>query len=324
MGVRPVCATGRFRIPNAVVAEENQKWLEEGNQWYAAEQISPGLEDAVKRMAQIRLDKFLANAGCGTRSEVKKILKKGLVTVNGEAAAKPEAKIDDQTDQVFCQGKEISVPGFSYYMLNKPAGYLSATKDERLPVVLDLLHEPNKESLFPAGRLDIDTVGLLLLTNDGALAHALLSPQSHVDKTYLARLDDPVTEEDCRKFREGFSIGERRDTLPADLKNLSPEELQAMTGEVPDEKKDLSGQPGLDPSFPAAQSWVSVTIREGKFHQVKRMFEAVGRQVLFLKRISFGSLKLDETLSPGEYRGLTKEEIEGLKNDVARKTGGHL
>lgn len=159
----------------------------------------------------VRLDKFLANAGCGTRSEVKQLLKKGLVTINGEPAKKPEQKIDPDMDRIICQGQQINLEEFVYYMLNKPAGYLSATEDRHQPVVLDLLHETKKDDVFPVGRLDIDTEGLLLLTNDGALAHELLSPKKHVDKTYYAKIEGLVTEEDCQRFADGLDIGEKKD-----------------------------------------------------------------------------------------------------------------
>lgn len=241
-------------------------------------------------MTQVRLDKFLANAGCGTRSEVKQLLKKGLVEVNGVTVREAEKKIDPKTDQIICRGEPISEMGLVYYMLNKPAGYLSATQDARGPVVLDLIHEKKKSELFPVGRLDIDTEGLLLLTNDGPLAHELLSPKKHVDKCYRAEIEGIVTEEDCRLFEEGLDIGEKRLTMPADLRILE-------TAEEPE-----------------PHSHIEVTIREGKYHQVKRMFEAVGKKVRYLERISMGSLVLDRSLERGSYRKLTDEEIEELKN----------
>lgn len=316
-------------------------------------------------MAQIRLDKFLANAGCGTRTEVKQLLKKGLVTVNGEVLLRPEIKIDDTADRVSCQGKDVSPACFYYYMLNKPAGYLSATRDDRQPVVLDLMKEPGKEGLFPVGRLDIDTEGLLLLTNDGALAHGLLAPGRHVEKTYLALLDGPLTEEDCRKFEEGLDIGEKRMTMPARLVYPAEADAAALRWEkdsgkagtrlMEEQRKgsfsrirryaekasrgngsqavdglpkgsDSQAVDGLSKesgSF-AGEFWARVTVCEGKYHQVKRMFEAVGRSVRYLKRVSMGSLRLDPALASGEYRRLTREEIEGLRNDVKREKSGHI
>lgn len=246
-------------------------------------------------MAQLRLDKYLSNAGCGTRTEVKQMLKKGLVTVNGVPASKPELKVDPDKDEIVCRGNSICFQQYRYFMLHKPAGYLSATEDRHQPVVLDLIKEVKKEELFPVGRLDIDTEGLLLLTNDGALAHELLSPKKHVDKTYFAKIAGQVTEEDCEKFREGLDIGEKKPTMPAKLvvKRVYQEEQQVY-------------------------SEIEVTIQEGKFHQVKRMFEAVGKKVVYLKRLSMGNLRLDDTLQPGIYRSLTEEEIEGLRKHVGK------
>ena len=240
-------------------------------------------------MAWQRLDKYLSNAGCGTRTEVKQLLKKGLVTVNGVPAAKPEQKVDSEKDQIFCKGAAVCLEQYRYFMLYKPAGYLSATEDRRQSVVLDLIKEKKKEDLFPVGRLDMDTEGLLLLTNDGALAHGLLSPRKHVDKTYFAKIRGQVTEEDCARFREGLDIGEKKKTMPARLVILE--------------------------TYPEVTE-IEITIQEGKFHQIKRMFEAVGKQVVYLKRLSMGNLRLDERLQPGEYRSLTETEIEGLREHV--------
>lgn len=246
-------------------------------------------------MAQMRLDKFLSNAGCGTRSQVRQLLKKGLVRVNGIPAAGAEQKLDPETDTVLCGGETVRLERFVYYMLNKPAGYLSATQDAHQPVVLDLLGAERTEGLFPVGRLDVDTEGLLLLTNDGELAHRLLAPRKHVDKTYYARIRGQVTKEDCRCFAEGLDIGEKKNTLPA--------ELEILTG----------GRDGADTADVPEYSEVLVTIREGKFHQIKRMFEAVGKKVVYLKRVSMGRLKLDPQLEPGRYRRLTKEEVTALR-----------
>lgn len=247
-------------------------------------------------MAQFRLDKYLANAGCGTRTEVKQMLKKGLVTVNGIPVSRPEMKVEDEKDRIVCKGQTVNFVQYRYYMLHKPAGYLSATEDRHQPVVLDLIKDRKKEELFPVGRLDIDTEGLLLLTNDGVLAHELLSPKKHVDKTYFAKIFGKVTEDDCRKFAEGLEIGEKKPTMPANL--VVRKVYQESVAEI--------------------YSEIEVTIQEGKFHQVKRMFEAVGKKVVYLKRLSMGNLRLDENLQPGEYRSLTKEEIEGLKKHVEK------
>ena len=234
---------------------------------------------------QVRLDKFLADAGAGTRSQVKGFLKKSLVTVNGEPARKPEQKISPETDLIVFQGTVLSYTEFYYYMLNKPSGYVSATDDNTAPTVLSLLKGAPGKDLFPVGRLDKDTEGLLLITNDGALAHRLLSPRHHVDKTYFVRADGAVTEDDCSRLEAGVDIGEDRPTLPARAALLS--------------------------SGPVSE--VELTIHEGKFHQVKRMFQAVGKPVLYLRRLSMGSLTLDETLPPGQYRPLREEEIAALR-----------
>lgn len=223
--------------------------------------------------------------GMGTRSEVKKAIQKKAVTVNGSIVSKPEQKIDPINDEVRHKGTIISYEPYVYYMFHKPKGCVSATKDNVYPTVISYIDNPKGYELFPVGRLDVDTEGLLLITNDGALAHELLSPRKHVAKTYYAKIDGAVTKEDVLQFAKGVDIGEAKPTLPASL-----EIIQA--GEV---------------------SEIQITITEGKFHQVKRMFEAVGKQVTYLKRISMGELKLDETLMPGEYRKLTTEEIKGLK-----------
>ena len=233
----------------------------------------------------MRLDKYLCETGFGTRSQVKDLLKKGQVMVNGEVVKKPELKINETTDQILCQGKKAFYQKNIYLMLHKPAGVVSATEDNREKTVLDLVRpEDRKNGLFPVGRLDKDTEGLLLLTDDGELAHRLLSPKKHVDKTYYAKIDGQVTEEHVKQFREGLDIGDEKKTLPAVLTIL-------LSGPV---------------------SEIEVTIHEGRFHQIKRMFEAVGCKVTYLKRLSMGSLVLDETLSPEEYRPLTEAELEGL------------
>lgn len=233
----------------------------------------------------MRLDKYLCETGFGTRSQVKDLLKKGQVMVNGEVVKKPELKINETTDQILCQGKKASYQKNIYLMLHKPAGVVSATEDNREKTVLDLVSpEDRKNGLFPVGRLDKDTEGLLLLTDDGELAHRLLSPKKHVDKTYYAKIDGQVTEEHVKQFREGLDIGDEKKTLPAVLTIL-------LSGPV---------------------SEIEVTIHEGRFHQIKRMFEAVGCKVTYLKRLSMGSLVLDETLPPEEYRPLTEAELEGL------------
>lgn len=235
-------------------------------------------------MAKIRLDKYLADMGLGTRTEVKKMIKKGQITVNSEIIRAPEYKTDTQTDQVYADGQMVSYANYEYYMLNKPQGVVSATEDKREKTVLDLILSKKRKDLFPVGRLDKDTEGLLLITNDGELAHQLLSPKKHVDKTYVTRLLKPLLLEEAKKLEIGVDIGEQELTLPAKVNLLNAEGTE-----------------------------VQITIQEGKFHQVKRMFQAVGNQVVFLKRISMGSLMLDKELRVGEYRLLTQEEIMRLK-----------
>ena len=233
-----------------------------------------------------RLDKFLTQIPVGTRSQVKDMIKKGRVCVNGVHASKPELKVDPENDSITLDGKRLFYSQYAYYMLNKPAGVITATMDKKKETVLDLLDDKRKD-LFPVGRLDIDTEGLLLITNDGALAHNLLSPAKHVAKTYYAKIDGMVTDEDVNLFEKGVDIGEEKLTKPAKLTILKSKPI----------------------------SEIELTITEGKFHQVKRMFEAVGKRVTYLKRISMGPLVLSDDLKAGEYRKLTIEEINLLINN---------
>lgn len=234
---------------------------------------------AVADVMKLRLDKLLADMGYGTRSEIKKEIAKGGVTVNGTVMKKPEAKIDTERDIVCIKGEKAVYARYEYFMLNKPAGVVSATMDRRERTVLDLIEDKKRDDLFPVGRLDKDTEGLLLITNNGELAHQLLSPKKHVDKVYFARVRGTVTEEDIKMFSEGLDIGDEKKTLPAQLSILS-------SGEI---------------------SETRITIREGRFHQIKRMFAAVGKEVVYLKRLGMGTLTLDESLAPGEYRRLQKK-----------------
>ena len=236
----------------------------------------------------IRLDKFLTEVGIGTRSEVKKYIRQGLVTIDSVPAQKPEQKIDEKTAKVCFQGKEIVYAAYEYYLLYKPAGCVSATEDRLHKTVMDYLTDTVRKDLFPVGRLDLDTEGLLLITNDGALAHDLLSPSKHVEKTYYAKVKGRVTEDDVNRFKKGVDIGEEKPTKPAKLVIMSEDDI----------------------------SEIRLTITEGKFHQVKRMFEAVGKEVVYLKRLSMGSLKLDESLKCGACRPLTETEIRNLKEET--------
>lgn len=232
----------------------------------------------------LRLDKYLADLGVGTRSQVKQMIRKGLISINGNTAKKPEQKVDVREDRITVEGKELQYTKYRYILLHKPSGYVSATEDAREKTVLSLLPSELQKGLFPVGRLDKDTEGLLLLTNDGDLAHRLLSPKKHVDKTYYARVQGRVTEDDRKAFAEGVDIGDEKKTLPADLEILA------------------SGE----------ESEILLTIREGRFHQVKRMFESRGEKVLYLKRMSMGPLHLPEQLSKGQFRELTEEELTAL------------
>lgn len=233
---------------------------------------------------KIRLDKYLADMGAGTRSEVKKAIRNGNVTVNGTVVLRPETKVDTEADDITCGGALTVYEEHEYYMLNKPAGVVSARTDSLDQTVTDLIREKKRRDLFPVGRLDKDTEGLLLITDDGELAHRLLSPKKHVDKVYFARIRGCVTEADVQTFLAGVDIGDEKPALPAELHILSAGDTSEIT----------------------------LTIREGRFHQVKRMFHAVGKEVVYLKRLSMGTLVLDESLKPGEYRKLTEEEVNAL------------
>lgn len=235
-------------------------------------------------IVMIRLDKYLADMGVGTRSEVKKLIRQGKVKIDDVVIKSPEMKLDADIQKVSIEGQELIYETYEYYMLNKPAGYVSATTDSKDKTVLDLITDKKRKDLFPVGRLDKDTEGLLLITNDGDLAHRLLSPKKHVDKLYYAKVAGVVTEDDKFAFAKGVIIGEGEVTKPAVLEIIKSDSI----------------------------SEIYLTIQEGKFHQVKRMFEAVGKKVIYLKRLSMGTLKLDENLKLGEYRTLTKEELEHL------------
>ena len=231
----------------------------------------------------MRLDKYLADGGAGSRSQVKEYIKKGKVSVNGIIEKNADASVGDD-DVVVCMGKRYSAGKFRYYMLNKPVDVVSATTDNRDRTVIDILKEcdVNVKDLFPVGRLDKDTEGLLLITDDGQLSHELLSPKKHVDKTYEVGLRDLFTTEMERKLTEGVDIGEKRPTMPAKVQIIN-------------DKKIL------------------LTIHEGKFHQVKRMLMAVGNEVIYLKRLKMGPLSLDDSLGQGEFRELSDCEINALK-----------
>ena len=236
-------------------------------------------------MGLIRLDKYLADMQIGTRSEVKKLIRAGKVQVGGHICKNADEKFDPEQTEVMVEHVLVGYVAYEYFMLNKPKGCVSATEDNRYPTVLDYISQHKRKDLFPVGRLDLDTEGLLLITNDGALAHELLSPAKHIPKTYEAKIDGIVTQADVELFAQGMDIGEKKFTKPAELVILKANVI----------------------------SHVQITIDEGEFHQIKRMFEAIDKPVLELKRISMGKLALDEQLAPGEYRSLTEEEIEYLR-----------
>jgi 16S rRNA pseudouridine516 synthase len=236
----------------------------------------------------MRIDKLLANMGYGSRKEVKGLLKKGVVKRNDEVIKNSSTHVEPKTEEIKVFDEIIEFREFIYLMMNKPPGVISATEDHRDETVIDLL-EPEDIVMepFPVGRLDKDTEGLLLITNDGKLAHQLLSPKKNVGKTYYAKIEGRVTEEDIEAFQNGVTLDDGYETKPAHLRILTRGEL----------------------------SEIEVTITEGKFHQVKRMFESVGKKVTYLKRISMGPIVLDEEeLKTGEYRDLIEEEIEALRN----------
>ena len=236
-------------------------------------------------MSLIRLDKYLADMRVGTRSETKKLIRAGKVQVDGHACKNPDVKFDPEQTEVMVDHVIVGYASYEYFMLNKPKGCVSATEDSRYPTVLDYITDHKRKDLFPVGRLDLDTEGLLLITNDGALAHDLLSPSKHIPKTYEAMIDGIVTEDDVEVFAKGMDIGEKKPTKPAELTILKANVI----------------------------SHIRITICEGKYHQIKRMFEAVGKPVLELKRISMGTLVLDDALKPGGYRALTAKEIAYLR-----------
>lgn len=238
-----------------------------------------------------RLDKLLAHSGFGTRSGIRLLVRRGAVQVNGKTAKDAGLQVNPEQDKITVDGEAVVYREFVYLMLNKPPGVVSATEDTRDRTVLDLIGEEYAHfDLFPVGRLDKDTEGLLVLTNDGKLAHELLSPKKHVPKTYFAEVSGLVDEADGAAFRQGVALDDGYVTKPAELSILSP------------------GNPAMD-----VPSKIELTIVEGKFHQVKRMFEAVGKKVVYLKRIRMGGLLLDDHLALGSYRELTEEELASLK-----------
>lgn len=229
----------------------------------------------------MRIDKFLSNNNLGTRSQVKEYLKSGVVTVNGEIVKKADFSIDENRDEICFKGKKIEYKKYIYIILNKPGDIVTATRDKKQETVMDLIKPLPAKDLFPVGRLDKDTTGLLLITNDGALSHRLLSPKYHVDKTYLVGTLHFLSKSDLEALEAGVDIGDEEITLPAKT-------------ELIDEKSLL------------------LTIHEGRYHQVKRMLEAVGNEVVTLKRVSFGDLALPKDLEEGKWRELTEDELQKI------------
>ncbi len=241
----------------------------------------------------MRLDKYLALSGAGTRSTVKKIIKNKRVTVNGMVCTRPETQVRELSDVIILDEEQILYSRFYYYMLNKPSGVVTAVSDRQNKTVMDFFDIQPGKDLFPVGRLDKDTEGLLLITNDGPLAHALLSPARHIPKTYYVELDSAIQEKDIVQLETGIDIGEKQMTHPASIHMTDQEKTKGY-----------------------------ITITEGKYHQVKRMFQAVGHRVLYLKRISMGNLILDSGLKGGEYRALTEKEIKDLREYAGNYNSG--
>lgn len=236
-----------------------------------------------------RLDKVLSNFGFGSRTEIKSAVKNGLVIVDGKIVNDSGLHVDPNENVIEMNGIRLNYRKFIYLMMNKPKGVISATTDTKQKTVFDILPEQYKcFELFPAGRLDIDTEGLVLMTNDGQLAHEILSPKKHVPKQYFAHVLGKVTEEDINAFRKGVILDDGYETLPAQLEILKSDEI----------------------------SEINLTIVEGKFHQVKRMFEAVDKKVIYLKRMSMGRLKLDESLKLGECKELDQDDVQMLRDSM--------
>lgn len=280
--------------------------------------------DKKQQAASMRLDKLLAQEGLGTRSELGRAIRRGRACVNGTVVKDPGMRVSAQ-DEVLFDEKAVRQKEYVYYMLHKPAGVISATEDSRVRTVLDLLHNPVdnpvdagnagnagekrrpvlRRGLFPVGRLDKDTEGLLLITDDGQLAHRLLAPGKHVDKTYYAVVTGQVTDEDIEAFGQGIELDDSLTAMPAKLQTKA-EMDDHIAALIPADVR------GILPDGADDYSQTTVTIKEGKFHQIKRMFAARGKEVLYLKRLSMGPLSLDPTLAPGQFRPLTQEEINTL------------
>lgn len=245
-------------------------------------------------MAILRLDKFLAEALCESRSDVRKYIKYGRITIDGEKCIKADTKVNTEKNIIMLGKNEVKYKGFVYIMLNKPADVVSATEDKEFKTVVDLIKKEDKvKGLFPVGRLDKDTVGLIILTNNGTLAHNTLSPKKHISKKYYVELDGKIEDKSVESFKDGIIIKDK-DGKEVKLKSAELEILNS------------------DEAFSKA----NITITEGKFHQVKKMFAAIGLKVTYLKRVKFGDISLDESLNEGEYRFLNEEEMKYIEGFI--------
>ncbi len=257
---------------------------------------------------RIRLDRYLADAGFGTRSQVRDLIRRKCVVIDGQPASGPEQKVDITQNSVECNGKPVFYEAESYYILNKPSGILSASRDEKEKTVVDLIPEPKRRDLFPVGRLDRDTVGLLLITNDGRLSNRLLAPGKHVEKTYRAIVAGELPEDLTEIFARGIDIGDDALTASSGVKVLETVGMEQY--------RDLCRENGI--SVPAELAgeeplhMVEVVLTEGRYHEIKRMFEALECRVIFLERIAMAKLTLPEDLPRGEARKVTGDELKGL------------
>ena len=250
----------------------------------------------------IRIDKYLADSGFGTRSEVRSLVKSGSVSINEEIIKDAGLRIDSEKDQIKVRGKAVSYSEYEYYMLHKPAGVITASSDKKEKTVVDLIDSKKRRDLFPVGRLDRDTEGLLLITNDGELAHKLLAPGKHVDKKYMAVISGELPEDVVGQFEKGLDIGDEKPTKPARLKVYKTKEeyIESFSETMVDEY--------LLEHYEGADHICEIIITEGRYHEIKRMFEAVDCKVEYLKRYSMGKLELDMSLRPGEYKEISRAE----------------
>ncbi|MBR6404526.1 MAG: rRNA pseudouridine synthase [Eubacterium sp.] len=256
---------------------------------------------------QIRLEKYLADSGFGTRSQVKKIIKQGNVFVNGVPEKDGSRRVDTDADEVVCNGKKVGYCEYEYYLLYKPAGIITASRDKTEKTVVDMIESKKRRDLFPVGRLDRDTEGLLLITNDGKLSHELLAPGKHVDKEYIALIEGIIPDYTIERFREGVDIGDEELTKPAELviyekvEDTGDDRIKEKYIEITREMNETGQEKNI--------SAIRITITEGRYHEIKRMFEVVGCKVVYLKRISMGKLNLPADMDLGEYIKIDKSDI---------------